>query len=479
MIAAVAAVMSACDGDARRAAPSDVAEVRIGTFTGGAGGIANLLASEPLIAVGWDGRPERRLAESATPSEDGLALTVKLKPNVKFHTGEVVTAGRVRELLLKKSLMSEVRRIDVPGDLSLVIQLKRPHSIKPADLSEAPIDDDERPQLRTGPFKIVAPPPVAELEAYSEYHNGLAAVPRVKIREYPNHRMAWTAMMRGEVNFLHEVNRDSIEFIETGGHVQAYPLLRPYVIPLVFNLKHPVLRRREVRIAINEAIDRAEIVSNGMRGHGEPAEGPFWPHHWAYSHGRHSFPFNPEAARLRLDAAGLKIRSDPPRMPSRFRFRCILSSNDARFERIALIVQRQLFMIGVDMQLELVPRAAFVQRLAKTGDYDAFIFEMSTGRTLNFPYRFWHSKVDAAMAGYSTADEPLDRMKTGATDNDVRAAVSEVMRMMRADPPAAFLVTPREVRAADTAFDIPYETDRDVFGTFWEMRLRTPQTASR
>ena len=60
-------------------------------------------------------------------------------------------------------------------------------------------------------------------------------------------------MMRDEVNFLHEVNREAIEFIEAGGDLRAYPLLRPYVVSLVFNTKHPLLRRREVRIALNEA----------------------------------------------------------------------------------------------------------------------------------------------------------------------------------------------------------------------------------
>ena len=35
-------------------------------------------------------------------------------------------------------------------------------------------------------------------------------------------------MMRHEVNFLHEVNRDAIDFVEAGGDIRAYPLLRPY-----------------------------------------------------------------------------------------------------------------------------------------------------------------------------------------------------------------------------------------------------------
>ena len=482
VIAAVAAVCAACDGGARRA-DSGVPDVKIGTFSGSARGIANVLSTDPLVAVDFDGRPVNRLAESVALSQDGRHLTVRLRSGVKLHTGETLTARHVSELLpLKPTFMTEVRQIEVKDDLTLVITAKRPHAIKAADLSEAPIDDDRLPQLRTGPFKIVSlnpsggSTPPAVLESFKDYFLGVALPARVEISEYQNHRTAWTALMRGDVNFLHEVNRDSIEFIEAGGNVQAYPLLRPYVVPLVFNLKHPVLQKRDVRVAINEAIDRDEIVVRGMRGHGEVAEGPFWPHHWAYSRGRHTFPFNPEVARLRLDAAGLGIRHEPAQMPARFRFTCLLRQGDTRFERIALVVQRQLFAIGVDMQLVLVPHKEFMHRIVQTSDYDAFIFEMSTGRTLNFPQYFWHSRSGSSMSGYSAADEALDRMKTGSSENDIRSAVSDVMRIMRADPPAAFLVTPREVRAADKAFVMPHEPGRDVFGTFWKVRPK--ETAS-
>ena len=45
---------------------------------------------------------------------------------------------------------------------------------------------------------------------------------------------------------------------------------------------------------------------------------------------------------------------------------------------------------------------------------------------------------------------------------------------LRADPPAAFLVWPREARAADVSIDVPYEPDRDIFGTLWQMKRAAP-----
>ncbi len=97
-----------------------------------------------------------------------------------------------------------------------------------------------------------------------------------------------------------------------------------------------------------------------MRGHGLVAEGPFWPYHWAYPHGRFPVSYNPEAAKLRLDGAGLTLSGTPSdQMPARFAFSCLTLIGDDRFERIALLVQRQLYAIGIDMRLVPVTSAGF------------------------------------------------------------------------------------------------------------------------
>jgi ABC-type transport system substrate-binding protein len=447
-----------------------------GAQTNGVSTLAGILSAEPLVSVAWDGKAVFKLAESVSEAPDGMTLTVKLRPNVKFHTGEPVVAERVRELLRPQLTKRPVgvAEITVDDDRTLTLRLDRPYAFKDIDLNDYTIDDPKHLDLRTGPFRITSSGSVTVLAPFDGYRDGAPALKRVEIHEYASHRAAWSAMLRDEVNFLHEVSRDSIDFIQAGGDIRAYPLLRPYYVPLVFNQKHPILRRREVRVAITEAIDREEVVHNGMRGNGIPAEGPFWPYHWAYPQGRHTqAAYNPEAAKVRLEGAGLSVtRRGPGEMPSRFGFTCLLLAGDTRFERIALVVQRQLFAIGVDMQLRMLPGKEFIGRVM-AGDYDSFLFEMASGRTLSFPYRFWHSEAPTLPTGYSAADKALERMKLARTEDEVRVAVSDVMRVMLSDPPAVFLAFPREVRAADRSIDIPYEADRDVLGTIWQLRRGT------
>ena len=288
--------------------------VRIGTFLPKSGrsplvDLAGVFSSEPLVAAAWDGRPVFRLAESLVESEDGRQLTVTLRSDIRFHTGDPITAPVVRDLLAKKlSALPEIAGLVALDDRRLQFSLHKASSVKPEDLSTMLVDSNEpeRIGLRTGPFKLVSTEPMV-LERFDGYYQGKPSVERMEMHEYPTHRAAWTGMMRREVNFLHEVSRDAIDFVEAGGDIRAYPLLRPYYTALVFSMRHPVLKRREVRVAINEALDRNELVRNAMRGHGRIAEGPFWPYHWAYPQGRFPVAFNPEAAKLRLEASGLKV----------------------------------------------------------------------------------------------------------------------------------------------------------------------------
>lgn len=477
LVTVMAAAIIGCNGAAGlSSAESDPIELRIGTLrvssSGGPALFVGLFTAEPLVSVGWDGRPVLRLAESVELAADGLSMAVTLRPNVRFHTGEPVTATAVRELLLPKlgRRRGDVADVVVQDVRTLSLRLQRPHVFKVEDLYDFIVDDDERPQLRTGPFRVVSRGETVLLEAFAGYYRGPPAVKRIEVHEYGTLRAAWTAMMRDELNFLHEVNRDAIDFIAAGGDIRGYPMLRPYYISLAFNVEDPILRPVGVRLALSEAIDREEIVRTGMRGYGEAAQGPFWPYHWAYEQAPRQGGYNPRAAQLRLDAMGLTPGSSPGSgMPARFRFTCLVLEEDQRFERIALVVQRQLFSIGVDMRLEPLPRKQLEERLA-SGDFQAFILEMANGRTLTFPYKFWHSGTSPINTGYSAADAALDRMRLASTDDEVRVAVADVMGRLKADPPAVFLVWPREMRAADSSLEIPYEPDRDVLGTLWQAR---------
>jgi peptide/nickel transport system substrate-binding protein len=465
--------------------PSSAVRVAIGLTPSdaGIGALVNLLQEESLARVGQDGRPLPTLAERWETSADGLSWHFHLHPGLRFQDGTPVDANHVaagfRRALGAGSVfgaLRDVTSIDAVGPLDFDIHLRRPSAIL-IDALCSSIAIQSAEGSMSGLFRLVSrDKDSARLEAFTDDARPRSTVDQVDIRMYPSGRNAWSAMMRGELDVLYEVSPEALEFVEQSTQMQLKSFLRPYVYMVGFNLRHPVLRSREVRLALNAAVNREDIVKTVFRGHGMPAKGPIWPRAWAYDEQLAPFRYDPHEAQQLLETAGLPIRrSTDLHMPSRLRFTCLVPSGD-RYERMGLKLQRQLADAGIDMQLEPVPFQSLPTRL-QSGQFDAFLFETAASH-LAWTDTFWHSPESPSTAmmntGYTGADQALDRVRLARTDEELRAAAVAVQRVMREDPPAIFICWRETARAVSTRFALPTVTDRDIFKTLTQWQLARP-----
>ena len=443
----------------------------------GAGAIVNLLKGDPWLTNKADGRPGERIATGWSWDDSGTTLRLKLRRDVSFHDETPLTPAIAAAALRRQTLpggqfsFQSVASIEPEGDDTVVVRLKEPNSFIVPDLTAVLVVKPENRTIGTGPFQLVRMDNGgATLSAFPRYYRGRPALAGIEVRNYPTQRNAWTAMMRGDVDMLYDVSRDAAEFIEAETTVNAFSFPRPYYISLAFNVRRPVLRNPQVRQAINEALDRAALVRDGMRGRGTPADGPVSPHNWAYSPPPVPFTYDPAAARRRLDAAGFPARMSAERaVPIRFSFDCLVFADDTRFDRIALLVQKQLADVGIDMRLVPVSITESPTRV-EAGEFDAFLWEMS-GRSLSRVYEFWRSRDRAVInSGYTAADAVLDRIRAARSEEETRGAVAELARVMHDDPPAAFLTWQQTSRAVLTTFDVGRDDNRDVFTNLWLWR---------
>jgi ABC-type transport system substrate-binding protein len=158
-------------------------------------------------------------------------------------------------------------------------------------------------------------------------------------------------------------------------------------------------------------------------------------------------------------------------------------AEDTRLERIALLVQKQLFDIGIDMQVQLVPLRQLASRVAQS-EFEAALLEFTPAKSLSYLYFFWHSPQPGVPvfinSGYSSADGPLDRLRAAISEAEIRAAVTDVQRTFYEDPPALFLVWTETARALSRSFAVPDEGQRDILATISQWRpVTAPLSAQR
>jgi ABC-type transport system substrate-binding protein len=384
---------------------------------------------------------------------------------------------------LRRPSFTSVANFSVVDQHTLVVRLKRPDAFLIEEIADTIIVDPQKPDIGTGPFKLISRSPSIIGEKFGDYYQGVPGIDRIEVTAYDTPRASWVALMKGEVEMVQEVNPASAQFLEGASHVEMSPVTRPFYIPLVFNLKNSILKNVEVRRALAEAIDRQEIVDQAMGGRGRVADDPVWPYHWAYNDAGLKYRPNPNTARVRLDAAGFPMRPElPGRMASRFAIRCVFW-NDPQWERIALLLQRQLAAIGVDLVLQEADQRK-IQSLVTSGDFDTYLYQMTSGKSFDRTYRFWHSPVPGVFvpsqdSGYTGVDSILDRLRIVRPDAEVRTAVADLRDRFYQDVPAVFLAWPETTRAVDFRFQLGDRSDPDVFANVWKWHRAEHQRASR
>ena len=441
----------------------------------------NNLVADPIIGIGWNGKPvDRLVGEDVVWSDDGLRLSIRLAPNLKFHDGTSIDREYFRERLesiLKSPQVpgtnisyQSVTGVEIDPDTKdrLIIKLSRPEGFLPTDLANSTFPHPNDPNIGTGPYKVVTREPETRLAAFDNYYRGRPKIDFVEVKSFEEQRASWAALMRGQIDAVHEISPNAIDFVQAEGqtNVHTYPFVRPYYGHLLFNIRHPLLKNPTVRQALSYAVDRQAIIDLALNRQGTIAESPIWPFHWAYSTAPKVYAHNAEAATLRLDAAGLRMPKTAPagQMPARLRLTCLTLAKDARYEKIALILQKQFYEIGVDMEVEPLPFKELISRLG-AGKFDLVLMERTSGRSLAWTYLSFHSSQNPI--GYTAADKVLDRLRQTTADPRVRTAVSDLQQIFHDDPPAIFIFWPKVARVVSSKFEVPDEGGKDVMSRFW------------
>lgn len=431
------------------------------------------LSRETLLAFSEEGRPIPRVLDAWERDPDGRSWRLHIRDGARFHDGTPVTARELAPQIateLAASAPGIVTSVRADGESNLVVSLRGPYAFfleELAFISVQRVVGEE--SFGTGPYAVVEESPDRILfRAVKDHYRGQPDVEQVEIKLYPDQRNAWSALMRGDLEMIYEVSRDSLEFARSESSIDVATFPRPYVYLLGLNVRHPALSNPLVRQALDRAVDREAIVRLGMAGQGEPADGHIWPRHWAFDPSKDAPAFDPLEAMRLLEQAGLSVKEEPGRMPSRLRLRCLVYGPQ---RQMALVLQRQLAEVDVDLELAMPPTREMLGRLLK-GDFDAFVFEVASARLLKLPYMAWHSKSSLIPSGYSGADDLLQQMHDATDDATLRAATSAFQQRVHDDPPAIFLAWGRTSRAVTRRFEIP-ETSEDIFHTIARWKRAT------
>jgi peptide/nickel transport system substrate-binding protein len=410
------------------------------------------------------------LAAALTPDPaDPRVVEVQLRPGLRWHDGEPVTADDVRftfETLRDPKrdtpLAAQVRAISaiVPRGRDRVAITFQTAPRDPARLLTFPILPAHlftgTAPSRSHPFRLrpIGTGPY-RLERYDTdgtiglsrnpyFPLGRPAIPEIELREIRDKQIQIEALRFGNLEVVVRVLPRDLPDLE---HVRRVEL-RPYQTNswwyLGFNLKREPWSVPGVRQALAELIDVDRLLE--PLGTGERISGPFVPSSPFYNH-RANIPLtrpDPADAGRRLAQAGYlrDARGQLQRRGVPLRIDLAIEKDLPVAREVAVNLEGQLRRAGIQVTLTWLDAAGWDQRVVREHAFDLTLSQWSFDRGEDI-YDQFHSRGAQNYVGFRdpAVDRLLERARAEIDPEVRRQSNQEVHRLLAASRPYLFLWT--------------------------------------
>jgi peptide/nickel transport system substrate-binding protein len=350
-------------------------------------------------------------------SPDGLTLKYKLRPNIKWQDGAPLTCNDLRftwqvvmnphNNVITTDGYKNIGSIDCSDPLVAVIHMKKLYAPFLQQLwsenGNAPIlpehilakYNDDKGSFNTapfnslpvgsGPFKVVAwnRGQDVRMVANPSFYLGKPKLNEVIYKILPDENTMETQVQTHEIDMLAIGSGLKWPQYASLAADPANGLIAIRVNSFQwshvdFNLKHPIVSDRNVRVALAYAINRQEIIDKILHGSAIPADTDQHPLlSWAYTKDVTHYDYDPQKARAILDADGWKVGPDGIRVKNGQRLEFTLSTQTESTYGKALqtYLQREWREVGVQADIKNYPTSEFFDNSAngilQGGHYDA------------------------------------------------------------------------------------------------------------
>src|SRR5436190_1649319 len=412
-----------------------------------------------------------QLALSHETSADGKEMTIKLRPNVKFHDGEPLDAEAAkfsieRHMTLptsfRKSELASVDHVEVVDPLTVKLVLKTPYSpliaqltdrsgmmVSPKAAKEAGDKFGLHP-VCAGPYKFVERIQQDRMvfERFADYWNkDNVHIDRVVFLPIIDATVRLANLKSGGLDLIERVLATDIKDVRADPRLKLSTAIELGYQGVTLNIgkdkpKGPLSQSAKVRQALDLSIDREAINQVVFNGEFKPGNQWVNPDHPYY---QKSFPIRPRdvaKAKALLKEAGVT----PPVSVD------FMVPKGAETEAVAQVIQSMASEAGFDMKIRVTEFATSLKQ-AEAGEYQAYLLNWS-GRLDpdGNAYVFLKSKAPQNYSAYLNADvdKALDDARM-VSDIGQRKAIYEKMTKQIIEDEPIIYISHRKVLIAHTA----------------------------
>jgi peptide/nickel transport system substrate-binding protein len=329
-------------------------------------------------------RPEPSLAASWETSSDGVAVTFKLKPGVKWHDGSPFTADdvafsirRVKDPAIGSPLAPQVTQVasaEAVDPLIVRLTLTAPTPGLLANLAAVQIvgehtvgQIDTKP-IGTGPFRFAmwAPGDHIRVEKFDGYHvSGRPHLDAIDWKIVPDSQTRLAGLQDGSLQLVALAEGKDVKQVQGMDEVQVITT-KPYILYENFNIntQRVPFNDKRVRQALAYAFDRDAYTKTVWFGLARPTINPVPPEMPAYlpdSASQYKFDLGKSEALLK--EAGFSKEN-----PLKMEILSIIGFESLK--AMALLLQDNLNRLGHKVTVRELEATVWFDRFVTKPDYD-------------------------------------------------------------------------------------------------------------
>ena len=433
------------------------------------------------------------IAERFEWSADGTKLTFTLRPDLKFSNGDPLTAEAVKftydrifdqqgvtAALTAMAAVTDKEHVTVVDERTVEFTLDQanslllgnmaqfghsilnPNVVKPHMTAEDPYAHEwlkaNTAGTEQGPYRLESWEPGNQwvLVRNENYFGEAPRIGRIIFKVIPDPSSRLAQLQSGAVDIAYELPTKDIALLEADPNVTVIRNPSRFVVFIGMNTQVEPFDDPKVRQAVSYAVPYDTILTEVLQGYGQQLTSPI--PNGTPTHTDEFFRYgnDPERARALLAEAGF---------PDGFETTLQVASGNQEGRETAVWVQQSLAEIGVEVEIQELPGAAFTEQLQK---HELGFFFFNNWISINndpFYHLFWLFRSDCCnYTNYDNAavHEAIDANLL-ATDQAAREqAARDAQRQIVDDAAWVFLYQPDHVIAmrANVKGYVYYSADR-------------------